>query len=418
MVGTGRPRGIKRRDFLRGAASAAGASALGFPAILSAQPREVKIGSIQPLTGVIAAIGKSARQGNALAVEHVNARGGIASMGGAKLKLLQGDSELKPEVGRAEAERLIREGAQILVGAFDSGVTLAIAQVAEQSRMPFLIDIAAADQITQRGYKYVFRNFITTSVMGRNGVQYLLEIFRMSGVAPKRAVLLHVSDLFGQVQSSRFLEFHKKLNAPFEVVETIAYPVTTQDLSTEVAKARAARPDLLLAVTRLNDAILLVQEMYKQRVEVQALVGPGNPGFYHPQFTKQLGKLAEYTLDNVPWVNPKSALTQKVGQDYEKQFNEPLTTDSAYAYEGVLVVADILERAGSTDPEKFVQAAKATDITEHVTIGGPIRYSDNGDNLGASTAMIQIHGGRARVVLPTDVAEAKLLYPVPKLWER
>jgi len=420
MASRGKRVGVDRRTVLKGMGAVGAAGVLGFPAVLRAQVKEIKIGSIQPMTGPLAAIGKTTRQGNQLAVDHINAAGGIKAMGGAKLTLVPGDTQYKPEVARAETERLMREGAHVLVGAFDSGTINAMIQAIKQATkpIPLMIDIGAADQLTQQGSKYVFRSFVTTQTLGRKGIEYMLEMFKISGVTPKRAVLLHVTDLFGQVQKDRTLEWHKKLNAPFEFVEIIAYPTTTQDLSTEVAKAKAAKPDLLLAVTRLNDAILLVQEMYKQRVEVQAIMGPGNPGFYHPNFSKTLGKLAEYTLDNVPWYNPKSALTQKVAADYEKRFGEQLTTDSAWSYQGVAVIADILERAGSTDPDKFVEAARKTNIKEHVTSGGNIQFSENGDNIGASTAMIQIRDGRARVVLPKEIAETQLVYPVPKLWER
>jgi len=393
---------------------------LGFPAVLRAQVKEIKIGSVQPMTGPLAAIGKTTRQGNQLAVDHVNAAGGIKSMGGAKLVLMPGDTQYKPEVARAEAERLMQEGTHVLTGAFDSGTINAMIQAIKQSPkpIPFVIDIGAADQLTQQGVKYVFRTFVTTTALGRKGIEYMLELFRASGVTPKRAVLFHVSDLFGQVMKDRTVEWHKKLNAPFDFVEIISYPTATQDLSTEVSRAKAAKPDLLLAVTRLNDAILLVQEMYKQRVEVQAIMGPGNPGFYHPNFARTLGKLAEYTLDNAPWYNPKSPLTQKVAADYERRYGEQLTTDSAWAYQGVMVIADVLERAASTDPDKFVEAARKTNIKDHVISGGNIQFSENGDNLGASTAMIQVREGRARVVLPKEFAEVQAIYPVPKLWER
>jgi len=411
---------VNRRTVLKGMGAAGAVGVLGFPAVLRAQVKEIKIGSVQPMTGPLAAIGKTTRQGNQLAVDHVNAAGGIKSMGGAKLVLMPGDTQYKPEVARAEAERLMQEGTHVLTGAFDSGTINAMIQAIKQSPkpIPFVIDIGAADQLTQQGVKYVFRTFVTTTALGRKGIEYMLELFRASGVTPKRAVLFHVSDLFGQVMKDRTVEWHKKLNAPFDFVEIISYPTATQDLSTEVSRAKAAKPDLLLAVTRLNDAILLVQEMYKQRVEVQAIMGPGNPGFYHPNFARTLGKLAEYTLDNAPWYNPKSPLTQKVAADYERRYGEQLTTDSAWAYQGVMVIADVLERAASTDPDKFVEAARKTNIKDHVISGGNIQFSENGDNLGASTAMIQVREGRARVVLPKEFAEVQAIYPVPKLWER
>ena len=420
MAFRARRQDVNRRTMLKGMGAAGAVGVLGFPAILRAQVKEIKVGSIQPMTGPLAAIGKTTRQGNQLAVDHVNAAGGIKSMGGAKLTLMPGDTQYKPEVARAETERLMQEGAHVLTGAFDSGTINAMIQAIKQSTkpIPFVIDIGAADQLTQQGVKYVFRSFVTTTTLGRKGIEYMLELFKTSGVTPKRAVLLHVSDLFGQVQKDRTVEWHKKLNAPFDFVEIIAYPTATQDLSTEISRVKAAKPDLLLAVTRLNDAILLVQEMYKQRVEVQAIMGPGNPGFYHPNFAKTLGKLAEYTLDNVPWYNPKAPLTQRVAADYEKRYGEQFTTDSSWSYQGVMVIADILERAGTTDPDKFVEAARKTNIKDHVISGGNIQFSENGDNIGASTAMIQVREGRSLVVLPREFAEVQAVYPVPKLWER
>ena len=412
--------GVDRRSVLKGIGAAGAAGVLGVPAVLRAQAPEVKIGSIQPMTGILAVVGKTSRQGNQLAVDHINAAGGIKSMGGAKLVLMPGDTQAKPEVARAETERLMREGVHVLVGAFNSSDIAAIIQAIQQSTkpIPLMIDIGSADQLTQMGVKYVFRSFTTSSMLGRRGIEYLMEMFKTTGVECKRAVFFHTSDLFGQVGREKTLEWHKKLNAPFEIVEIITYPVNTQDLSTEVSKAKAAKPDLILAITRPNDAIMLIQEMFKQRVDVKAVMGPGNPGFYQPTFMRTLGKLAEYTMANAPWYNPKSPLTQKVGADYEKRFGDQLTTESAWAYQGVTVIADILERAGTIDPDRFVEAGRKTDIKEHITSGGPIQFDEHGDNVGASSAMVQIREGRARVVFPKDFAELQVVYPIPKLWER
>jgi len=412
--------GVDRRTMLKGMGAVGTAGILGFPAVVRGQVKEVKIGSIQPMTGILAVVGKTARQGNQLAADHINAAGGIKSMGGAKLVLVPGDTQAKPEVARAETERLMREGVHVLVGAFNSSDIAAIIQAIAQSTkpVPLMIDIGSADQLTQQGVKYVFRSFTTSSVLGRRGIEYLMDLFKTTGVSCKRAVFLHTSDLFGQVGREKTLEWHKKLNAPFEIVEVIAYPVTTQDLSTEVSRAKAANPDLILAITRPNDAIMLIQEMYKQRVDVKAVMGPGNPGFYQPTFARALGKLAEYTMANAPWVNPKSPLTQKVAADYEKRFGDQLTTESAWAYQGVMVIADILERAGTTDPDKFVEAARKTSIKEHITSGGLIQFDEHGDNVGASSAMVQIREGRARVIVPREFAELQAMYPIPKLWER
>jgi branched-chain amino acid transport system substrate-binding protein len=412
--------GVDRRTVLKGIGAAGAAGVLGFPAVLRAQTPEVKIGSIQPMTGILAVVGKTARQGNQLAIDDVNARGGIKSMGGAKLSLVPGDTQAKPEVARAETERLMRDGTHVLIGAFNSSDIAAIIQAIQQSNkpIPLMIDIGSADQLTEQGVKYVFRSFTTSSMLGRRGIEYLMEMFKTTGVECKRAVFFHTSDLFGQVGKDKTMEWHKKLNAPFEVAEIISYPVNTQDLSTEVSRAKAAKPDLILAITRPNDAIMLVQELYKQRVDVKAIMGPGNPGFYQPTFARTLGKLAEFTMANAPWYNPKSPLTAKVAADYEKRFGDPLTTESAWAYQGVMVIADILERAGSTDPDKFVEAARKTNMKDHIVSGGPVQFDERGDNVGASSAMVQIREARAKVVFPKEFAELQVVYPIPKLWER
>src|SRR5204863_1757335 len=126
------------------------------------------------------------------------------------LELLLGDTQSKPENGRIEAERLVNQGAQMLLGSFDSGSTAAMVSVAQQKRVPFLIDIAAADPITanvarsvkegQQKVQYVYRNFPTGSSFGRNAVQYFTEIFKEASVSPKRVVLMHANDLFGTNQ--------------------------------------------------------------------------------------------------------------------------------------------------------------------------------------------------------------------------
>src|SRR3982075_2247478 len=201
--------GTDRMTFLKTAGAAAGATALaGFPAFLRAQAPTFKIGVVHPVTGPIAEPGQACRLGAQMAADAINAAGGIKSMGGMKLELLVGDAQSKPEVGRTEAERVITQGAQMLMGSFDSGSTAAMVPVAQQRRVPVLVAIAAADPITanvaksvregQQKVQYVYRNFPTGASFGRKAVQYFTEIFKEAGVSPKRVVLMYCNDLFGQ----------------------------------------------------------------------------------------------------------------------------------------------------------------------------------------------------------------------------
>src|SRR5262245_48361644 len=135
---------VTRRAFLMSAAVAA----TGFPLPLRAQPKTFRIGAVHPVTGPLAEPGQACRLGAQMAIDAINAAGGIKSKGGMKLELILGDTQTKPENGRVEAERVVSQGAQMLLGSFDSGSTNAMVSVAQQRRVPFLIDIAAADPIT------------------------------------------------------------------------------------------------------------------------------------------------------------------------------------------------------------------------------------------------------------------------------
>src|SRR5438309_8686274 len=248
---------LTRRTFL--ATPAAGAAA-GFPRRLRAQPKTFKIGVVHPVTGPLAEPGQACRLGAQMAADAINAAGGIKSKDGLKLQLIVGDTQTKPENGRVEAERVVSQGAQMLMGSFDSGSTAAMVSVAQQRRVPFLIDIAAADPITanvaksvkdgQQKVQYVYRNFPTGSSFGRKAVQYFIDIFKEANVSPKRVVLMYCNDLFGQNQARGFQAAHKAANPSWELVEVIPWPEPPSDLSTEVSKAKAAKPDRIAHMQR------------------------------------------------------------------------------------------------------------------------------------------------------------------------
>src|SRR5258705_2084120 len=211
--------GVHRRPFPRPAGPAAGAAALGSPAVLRAQAPTLKVGVVHPITGPLAEPGQACRLGAQMAADAINAAGGIKSLNGAKLELVLGDTQTKPELGRTEAERVINQGAQMLMGSFDSGSTASMVPVVQQRRIPFLVDIAAADPITanvaksvregQQKVQYVYRNFPTGASFGRKAVQYFTEIFAEAKVTPKRLGLMFCNDLFGQNQSRGFLAAYK-----------------------------------------------------------------------------------------------------------------------------------------------------------------------------------------------------------------
>ena len=417
---------VPRRTFLKTAGTAAGAAALGFPAVLRAQAPTLKVGAVHPITGPLAEPGQACRLGAQMAADAINAAGGIKSLNGMKLELLLGDTQTKPDIGRTEAERVINQGAQVLMGSFDSGSTASMVPVVQQRRIPFLVDIAAADPITanvakavkdgQQKTQYVYRNFPTGSSFGRKAVQYFNEIFQEAKVSPKRVVLMYCNDLFGQNNAKGFQAAHAATKPSWEIVDVIPWPEPPQDLSTEVSRAKAAKPDIIAPITRPASAQLLLPEIRKQRLDILGIVGPGSPGLYEAGQLAVLKEDLDYVMSSLPWANFKNPRTQAVAADYLKRSNgKTFDTNSGYSYDGMMLIADVLERAKSTDPDAIVEALRKSNWSGGLMqYAGPVVFNEIGDNPNAVTTMIQILGGKPVAVWPKEAAVQKFVFPRPK----
>ncbi|MGH7397642.1 MAG: ABC transporter substrate-binding protein [Candidatus Rokuibacteriota bacterium] len=417
---------VHRRTFLKATGTAAGAAAMGFPAVLRAQAPSFKVGAVHPVTGPLAEPGQACRLGAQMAAEAINAAGGIKSLNGMKLELLLGDTQTKPDIGRTEAERVINQGAQMLMGSFDSGSTQAMVPVVQQRRIPFLVDIAAADPITanvakavkagQQKTQYVYRNFPTGSSFGRRAVQYFGEVFQEANVAPKRIVLMYCNDLFGQNSAKGFQAAHAATKPGWEIVDVIPWPEPPQDLSTEVSRAKAAKPDIIAPITRPASAQLLLPEIRKQRLDIMGIVGPGSPGLYEAGQLAVLKEDLEYVMSALPWANFKNPRTQRVAEDYRKRSSgKTFDTNSGYSYDGMTLIADVLERAKSTDPDAIVEAIRTSSWSGGLMqYAGPVVFNELGDNPNAVTTMVQILGQRPVAVWPKEAALQKFVFPRPK----
>ena len=296
--------GVTRRGFALGA-SAAGVLTASPWQIVHAQTGALKVGVLLPRSGAQAGIGQDCQRGVEIAPPI------FKELGLPELAIMNADTETSVEVARARAEKLINDGAQLLVGAFDSGQSTAIAQVAEQKGIPFVINIAAAPQITEQGYKFVFRNFPTAGMILSDAFVNQKEIFAAVGAAPKSVVFMHANDTFGTSMQQGINAVLPKFDMPYKIVEQISYDPTARDLSVEVAKAKATGADALLMVSRLNDAILLTRELIKQRWSPMAVLSMG-PGWYEEQYLKTLGKMSDGPLSFVPWYDPHKKLTKQL----------------------------------------------------------------------------------------------------------
>ena len=403
---------MKRRDFNRAAAAVGAATALAPFGILRAQAQKLKVGVLLPRTGVQGYLGQSCQKGADIAPDL------IRQMLGVDIELMNADTETNVDTARTRAERLIQEGANVLVGPFDSGAAGAIAQVCEQRGVPFVINIAAAPQITEQGYRFTFRNFPTSVELVRNGLALMRDLFQATSTAPRSCVFMHINDTFGQANAKAIGAIFPTLNyLPFRILDTIAYDPAAKDLTVEVSKAKATGAEFLLLVCRVNDGIILRREMVKQRWNPMGIIGPGNPGMYEDQFFKALGRLSEYCISNVPHYNPRASLTKAVETAFRKRHPEDQLMFHAlnvgFTFEAILIAADAFRRARTSNPRELAEAIRRTDIKERMMLGGPIRFNAKGQVEGNLSACIQNLNMKPTVVLPSAAAEAKPVFPVP-----
>jgi branched-chain amino acid transport system substrate-binding protein len=404
-----RSQGVNRRTF--NAALAAGVASSLLPLRARAQAQKLKVGMILPRSGTLGLIGQSCQKGADLAP------GVIKELLGVEIELMNADFESNVDTARTRAERLIQDGAHVLVGPFDSGAASAVAQVAEQRGVPLVINIAVAPQITEQGYKYVFRNFQTAGDITRNGLDLIGDLFAATQTRPATAVYMHVNDTFGQAMTKSITAMLASRSLGFKIVDDIGYDPAARDLTVEISRAKASGADFLLLVSRLNDAVLLRREMVKQRWTPMGIISPGSPGMYEEQYFKTLGKHAEYSISNVPWYNPTANLTKIVEKAFLKQNpGDKLVfhgLNVGFTFEAILVAADAFKRAKTTEPRALTEAIRQTHITDKMTLGGPIKFNAKGQVEGIGSACVQNLNGLPAVVLPSSAATAKPIFPRP-----
>ncbi|MBW1982431.1 MAG: ABC transporter substrate-binding protein [Deltaproteobacteria bacterium] len=400
----------------------AGALIFAFGESLQAKEKVVRIGNIIPLSGPSASVGEQGKNAREMAVEEINAAGGIKSLGGAKLQMLYADSESKPEKGVAEAERLINtEKVHVLTGCWNSAVTYPVTAVAERYGIPFIVPVSVADKITEQGFKNVFRIAAKSSWWSRDQFAFLKDIQNEFGTRVKRLAFVYENGDWGKSIAEQWKKLANK--GGYEVVLDEPYPSTATDLSPVVQKIRRSRPDVLMLVSNAADAILLTNTLAEYKVDLKAIIASGG-GHADPSFIKATGDNSRYLFDIVEWetdVNKPGA--KEANAKYKAKYGYNLTGEAVDAYLAMYVLKDALERAGSLDPAKIRQALATTKLTSGpgMIVGyDAVEFDSTGQNKHASLVMVQINdigNGLERItVWPKNARRAgyKPVFPMPK----
>jgi branched-chain amino acid transport system substrate-binding protein len=251
---------------------------------------DVRVGILLPLSGPIAPIGQNNRRGHVLAIDEINAAGGIKSLGGAKLVIVDGDSQGNPKVGIQETEKLDAQGVAAILGAYQSNVTFPTTQIAEKAGMPYIDPVAIADSITEgRNFKYTFKVAPRASWYARDQLTFIKWVGERTGKPIKRVVLMYEDTLFGQSTSKGQAESAKDLG--IDVMEKIAYPAETPDMTPTISRVKQIAPDALVLVSYIADAVLITKTMKELGVNIP-IMGT-SAGHIDPAYIANLGPLAE-----------------------------------------------------------------------------------------------------------------------------
>jgi len=398
-------------------AASVGASTGFWTAAARAQPKEVKVAVVVPLSGAWARNGELHVKGAQLAVDDINAAGGIKALGGAKMKLIVADSGDSTEKAKNAAQRLLSQETDLVggTGAFVSSFTLAITEITERAEVPWLT-LSYSDQITARGYKYVFQTSPTASKQAEDALPVLMQIAKQAGAAQPKTVGIIMDNTASPVAFTKPMREggFDKLGLKLVVDEIYTPPLS--DATSLVQKVRNARPDILLMLTtNVPDTKLVVEKLNEMGLGKGRVAVLGNGGHMGAPELSQV--VAKDLLEGVMGViaNWGGKGQEKIIGEFKTKAKEPwMPQDSISTYGDMWIFKDAMEKAGSADPKKVAAAIRSLDESDGAARyfpGGRLKFEANGRRAGAELVIVQWQSGEPKAIYPTSLAAAKPMWP-------
>jgi branched-chain amino acid transport system substrate-binding protein len=383
-----------------------------------AAAQTLKIGAPQPMTGADAPFGDKFKKAYTLAVEEINAKGGV---NGKKLELVIEDHQAKNALAATVAEKLINQD-QVLVmtGGRASGQAVEIASVCQRLKTPYLVDHPSADLITSKGFEWIFRNNPTGSIYPQAFTRFITEV---DGAMPKSVAIVYDNTVFGKTIANAALTFLKSKNVP--IVADQAYPVNTLDFKPIMTKVKSQKPDYVLMVAvATTDAILMTRHAKEIGVSPRAFVGFGG-GFGVADFPKQLGPLAQNVFSSAAWSgNPNDPEVKAFYEKFQGKYGIQPKEHEVEGYSAIYIIADALSRAKLTgnlqaDRDAIRKALLATDMR---TVFGKVKFGKYKGPLGDEytnqnvysldhSVLAQWREGKLLNVWPKENAEIAYVFP-------
>jgi branched-chain amino acid transport system substrate-binding protein len=389
---------------------------------------QVRIGALYPLSGQVAKSGEDTVNAIRLAVEIINGQypgmqiplastAGLPNLGGAKIELIVADHQGNPEIGAAEAERLIaQEKVVALIGAFHSSVAATSSQVAERFGAPYVSGESEATPLTERGFKWFFRTTPSSQTQARDFFTFLRDVNKSANAQVRKIAVVHENTLWGQ-------EFAKSVQGfmpdfpEFKLVVDIAYQQGTADVTSEVQKLSAIKPDVIFHASYDAEAILFARTYKQYNVSPSGIMAIG-AAFGSSAFRGALGGDANYFLVREHWsrdlakTNPQVAEVAKL---YRQRYGKEMDGTPARAFTAAIVLADAINRAGSTDAAKVRAALAATDLkpSQLIMPWDGVKFDAKGQNQRTNGIFVQTLDGSPRLVWPAADADARMVWPRP-----
>ena len=399
---------------------AAAISAGMVPPLAAVAAEAVKIGVILPLTGNSASAGQSIKDALELGAEIVNAPHAElkgtplagASGRGAKIELDEADHQGNPELGQQQTTRLIMaDHVAAMLGAYHSSVALAATAVAERQAVPFLVADSVAPSITARGFKFTFRTAPVAADFGKTYAEFINAV-RKSGLKLDTFAIVNEDTDYGIAAAESILDAAKAGN--INVAAHIAYNANSPDLAPQVLQLKTANPDAVIFISYTADSILFFKTM-KSLDYLPPMVIGDDAGFSDPAFIASAGDLAQGLLDRSVFdIGRPGANSFIVNKLFHDKYGRDLDETGARWMQGLFVLADALNRAGSTDAEKIREALNETELKpEQLMVGYKgVKFDANGQNALGATFLTQLKGKRYVSVWPEALATDKLDLPM------
>ena len=389
----------------------------------------VKIGVIYPLTGNAASAGQSAKDAIDLGVDIVNnaypelknlplgATAGLPNLGGAKIELISADHQGNPQVGQQQTLRLItQEKVVAMLGSYHSSVSLVATAVAERQAIPYLVADSVALNITQRGFKWTFRAGPIAPDFAKAYTEFLTDLKKAGRKIDTVAIVNENTD-YGSSVAASILAAAK--SADIKVAAQIPYNANGADVSAQVLQLKTANPDAVIFISYTADTILYFKTMKNLDYLPPIIIGD-DAGFSDPTFVPNVGELAQGAINRSAFdIGKPGSNSYVINEMFKKKYKRDLDDTSARWMQGFLVLAEAINRAGSTDPAKIQAALKATDLKQDQLMIGyhGVKFDETGQNTLSATYLIQLRGKEYVSVWPEKLATHKLELPM-KGWRK